>query len=113
MQRFIYDLGDGQWNIPRLRALLEEALREQKAFQDFEVVHSFPKIGRKVMLVNARQLFHDSSNTAHILVAIEDITDRKRISDELVRSNEDLKRFAYVAAHDLRSPLSSGLNLLH
>jgi PAS domain S-box-containing protein len=112
LEQYIYDLGNGQWNIPSLRALLEETLTQDKSFQDFEVVHTFSKIGRKVMLVNARKLFYDSNNTEHILVAIEDITERKRISDELVRSNEDLQRFAYVAAHDLRSPLNSGLSLL-
>ena len=64
------------------------------------------------MLLNARKLFRASNNTEHILLAIEDITERKRILDELVRSNEDLQRFAYVAAHDLRSPLNSGLSLL-
>ena len=64
------------------------------------------------MLLNARKLFRASNNTEHILLAIEDITERKHILDELVRSKEDLQRFAYVAAHDLRSPLNSGLNLL-
>ena len=112
LQHFIYDLGDGQWNIPGLRTLLEEVLPQHKAFHDFEVVHRFPTIGRRVMLLNARKLFRTSNNTEHIFLAIEDITQRKRILDELVRSNEDLQRFAYVAAHDLRSPLNSGLNLL-
>ena len=64
------------------------------------------------MLLNARKLVRASNNTEHILLAIEDITERKRISDELVRSNEDLQRFAYIAARDLRSPLNAGLNLL-
>ena len=112
IEQFIYDLGDGQWNVPGLRILLEEVLPQHKAFQDFEVALTFPKIGRKVMLLNARKLFRASNNTEHILLAIEDITERKRVSEELVRSNEDLQRFAYVAAHDLRSPLNSGLNLL-
>jgi two-component system CheB/CheR fusion protein len=111
LQQFIYDLGDGQWNIPRLRVLLEEVIPQHKAFRDFEVTHTFPVIGRRVMLLNARRLI-GGNNTEHILLAIEDITERKRILDELVRSNEDLQRFAYVAAHDLRSPLNSGLNLL-
>ncbi len=64
------------------------------------------------MLLNARKLFRASNNTEHIFLAIEDVTQRKRILDELVRSNEDLQRFAYVSAHDLRSPLNSGLSLL-
>jgi light-regulated signal transduction histidine kinase (bacteriophytochrome) len=64
------------------------------------------------MLLNARRLWRETNNTEHILLAIEDVTERQRIADELVRSNEDLQRFAYVAAHDLRSPLNSGLSLL-
>lgn len=112
LNQFVFNLGSGQWNIPALRALLEEVLPQHKAFDDFEVTHTFPGIGKKVMLLNARKLWREANNTEHILLAIEDVTERKRISDELVSSNEDLQRFAYVAAHDLRSPLNSGLNLL-
>lgn len=110
--RHVYDLGNGQWNIPALRTLLEEVLPQHKAFDDFEVTHNFPDLGKKIMLLNARQLWRETNNTEHVLLAIEDVTERKRVSDELVRSNEDLQRFAYVAAHDLRSPLNSGMNLL-
>lgn len=110
--RFVYDLGNGQWDIPALRTLLEEVLPKEKAFEDFEVTHTFPSLGERVMLLNGRKLWRESNNTEHILLAIEDVTERKRIADELVRSNEDLQRFAYVAAHDLRAPLNSGLSLL-
>jgi PAS domain S-box-containing protein len=110
--RFIYDLGNGEWNLPALRTLLERVLPEKKAFDDFEVAHDFPGIGKKIMLLNARKLWREANNAEHILLAIEDVTERKRVSDELVRSNEDLQRFAYVAAHDLRSPLNSGISLL-
>ena len=98
VQQFIYDVGNGQWNIPSLRILLEEVLPQHKAFQDFEVAHTFPAIGRRVMLLNARKLVRASNNTEHILLAIEGITERKRISDELVRSNEDLRRCRQTAA---------------
>ena len=64
------------------------------------------------MLLNARKLWREGNNTQHILLAMEDITERKRAEEDLVRSNEDLQSFAYIAAHDLRSPLNSGLNLL-
>ncbi|MBV8845458.1 MAG: PAS domain-containing protein [Bryobacterales bacterium] len=110
--RFVYDLGDGQWNIPELRKLLEEVLPEQKAFDDFEVSHDFPSIGHRVMLLNARKLWRPGNHSMFVLLAIEDVTERKRLSDELIRSNEELQAFAYVAAHDLRSPLNSGLALL-
>jgi light-regulated signal transduction histidine kinase (bacteriophytochrome) len=108
---FIYDVGNGQWNIPALRTLLEGVLQDGKEFQDFEVTHDFPQLGRRVMLINARKLWTKENHSLLVLVAIEDGTERKRIHEELVRSNEDLQRFAYVAAHDLRSPLHSALNL--
>ncbi|MDX2153701.1 MAG: ATP-binding protein [Bryobacteraceae bacterium] len=109
--RFVYDLGNGQWNIPALRRLLEDVINAGRDFEDFEVIHEFPQLGRRVMLINARKLWTEGSDPALVLMAIEDITERKRLHDELVRSNEDLQRFAYVAAHDLRTPLNAALNL--
>jgi signal transduction histidine kinase len=110
-RQLIHTLGDGQWDIPALRTLLGEVLRTEKSFRDFEVVHDFPTLGRRVMLLNARKLWRAGNHSELILLAIEDVTERKRLEDELVRSNEDMQRFAYVAAHDLRSPLNSALKL--
>lgn len=107
--QFIYDLGNGQWNIPALRILLENVLNNNQEFRDFEVTHDFPKLGHRVMLINARKLWTKEDDSPLVLMAIEDITERKRIHEELVRSNEGLQRFAYTAAHDLRSPLNSAL----
>jgi two-component system CheB/CheR fusion protein len=109
--RFLYDLGNGQWNIPKLRTLLEEVLPLKKALQDFEIVHDFPTLGNRVMLLNARSLWREDDQTMLFLLAIEDITERKRIEEELLQSNEDLQRFAYAAAHDLRAPLNGALSL--
>ena len=109
--QFICDLGNGQWNIPALNKLLGEVLPQEKSLRDFEVVHDFPGLGRRVMLLNARKLRREGNQTERVLLAIEDITERKRLVDELLRSNEDLQRFAYVAAHDLRSPLNAALNI--
>jgi light-regulated signal transduction histidine kinase (bacteriophytochrome) len=64
------------------------------------------------MLVNGTRLLQQDDEPEGVLLAIEDVTARKKIEDDLIRSNEDLQRFAYVAAHDLRSPLNSGLRLL-
>ena len=64
------------------------------------------------MLVNGTRLLQEDDEPEGVLLAIEDVTARKKIEDDLIRSNEDLQRFAYVAAHDVRSPLNSGLRLL-
>jgi two-component system CheB/CheR fusion protein len=61
--RFVYELGDGQWNIPALRTLLEEILPLRQAFADFEVVHDFPGLGRRVMLLNGRKLWRKGTQT--------------------------------------------------
>lgn len=73
IDRLVYDLGDGQWDISRLRSLLEEVLPQNTSFEDFEVTHNFPSIGRRVMLLNARRLYREPNNTQFILLAIEDI----------------------------------------
>jgi len=56
-QKLVYDLGNGQWNSPQLRSLLEDILPKSTFFKDFEVEHEFPLIGKKVMMVNARNVF--------------------------------------------------------
>jgi PAS domain S-box-containing protein len=109
--RYLYDIGDLQWSSSALRTLLEQVLTAGKEFHDFEVTHDFPVLGRRVMLLNARKLWTPEADQNLILLAIEDITERKRVADELVRSNEELQHFVYGAAHDLRSPLNAALSL--
>lgn len=70
----IFDLGNGQWNIPDLRVLLEDILREKTVFEGYEVVHEFPNVGLRKMLVNARRIVGSHNQTKLILMAIEDIT---------------------------------------
>ena len=89
----IYDLGNRQWNIPRLRKLLEDILPQNTSFHDFEVEHDFETIGRKVMHLNARRIYDQGNQTQLILLAIEDVTEReyyKKHLEELVdeRTNE-------------------------
>jgi two-component sensor histidine kinase/PAS domain-containing protein len=76
--RLIYELGDGQWDIPRLRKLLSEILPKQTTFNDFEVEHNFEHIGRKIMLLNARQLDH----MKFVLLAIRDVTAQRLAEGE-------------------------------
>ena len=86
--RMIYELGNGQWDIPELRKLLEEILPEKKVFNDYEVSHDFPSIGLKIMLLNARKL----DDTHQILLAIEDITAKKAIEIRLSNYTKELEK---------------------
>jgi PAS domain-containing protein len=83
--KLVYELGNGQWNIPSLRKLLEEILPNNTFFKGFEVAHEFPWIGRKIMILNAREVHfrNDSSFPPIILLAIEDMTDMMAVADKL------------------------------
>ena len=76
-RRRIYELGRGQWNIPRLRQLLEKILPKRSRFEDFEVAHDFPGVGRRVMLLNARRLEQRPALPGLILLAMEDVTESR------------------------------------
>jgi diguanylate cyclase (GGDEF)-like protein/PAS domain S-box-containing protein len=88
---FIYDLGNRQWDIPKLRVLFEEILPHDTVLNDYEVEHEFLGIGRKIILLNARQIFREKIGSHIILLAMEDITERKlaeeRIS-EVIRQQQ-------------------------
>ena len=75
---FIYELGNKQWDIPRLRELLEEILPQSKTIEGFEVEHDFEQLGRRTMLLNARTILNPRQKTERILLSVEDITERKR-----------------------------------
>ena len=91
--RMIYELGDGQWNIPALRTVLEDVIPKRRTVEAYEVEHEFPTIGRRVMLLNARQVLDEDGSAAALLLAIEDVTQRRdadREKDELLRQKEVL-----------------------
>ncbi len=73
-KHFIYNLGNGQWDIPQLRVLLEEIIPKDHSFEGFEVEHKFPKIGLRKMLLNARRVFGKEISEEKILLALEDVT---------------------------------------
>jgi len=89
----LYALGDGQWDIPALRILLETIIPEHAAMDDFEVEHDFPGLGRRTMLLNARVVLYESSPDRTILLAFTDVTARRQIEREkaeLLQRTEDL-----------------------
>jgi nitrogen-specific signal transduction histidine kinase len=83
----LYKLGNGQWDIPELKKLLEEILPQKKIVKNYEVQHAFQTIGVKTMLLNAGQI--DSVHL--ILLAIEDITERKKLEEKLVGYTKGLE----------------------
>ena len=97
--RIIYDLGKQQWNIPGLRTLLEEILKKENCFDNYEVEHVFPDIGRKIMLLNARRITLKGIGSQLILLAIEDITKRRQL-ENIVEESEDRYRHIYETADD-------------
>ncbi len=108
--RLFYDLGHGEWNIPKLRELLENILPAHSTFRDFEVTHEFAHIGRRVMLLNASEIFDPNAQARTILLAIEDVTERKQAEEALRATNAELQHFAYALTHDLQEPLRMVVN---
>jgi PAS domain S-box-containing protein/putative nucleotidyltransferase with HDIG domain len=95
--RFIYDLGNQQWDIPRLRELLEKILPRNTSFYDFEVEHNFPAIGHRVMVLNASRLYSETKKTRLILLAIQDVTEHKRAEEKLSVSETRYRRLFETA----------------
>jgi two-component system CheB/CheR fusion protein len=94
-RKFLYRLGNEQWNIPKLRTLLEKMSTDNKPVRDFEVSHDFPALGTRTMLLNARRIHEVQANEPLILLAVEDITERKESESALrklaaiVQSSDD------------------------
>jgi two-component sensor histidine kinase/PAS domain-containing protein len=91
--RLLYALGDGQWDIPKLRVLLEKIIPEQGVMEGYEVEHQFPDLGQRTMCLNARQVFYEGGANTTILLGMEDVTERRileREKDELLRQQEVL-----------------------
>ena len=115
-QRLLYALGDGQWNIPALSQLLEDVLPKRHSFDDFLVQHDFEHIGRRTMLLNARRLVQEPDQSGLILLAIQDVTERKALIhqvEKLAAADRVRNEFLAMLAHELRNPLAPLLNVAH
>ena len=97
--QLIYDLGNKQWDIPKLRELLENILPQKTTFNNYEVEQDFAAIGKRVMLLNARQIERASGKERIILLAIEDITERKRL-ENILTDSEELYKGVFKTASD-------------
>lgn len=110
----LYDLGNKQWNIPRLRELLEDILPRNTHFHDFEITHTFPFIGEKTMLLNASRIIQKMNHEELILLAIADVTEKKLFEKELMdakvfaeSATKSKQQFLSNMSHEIRTPLNS------
>jgi two-component sensor histidine kinase len=113
--RPLYALGDGQWQIPALRILLDKIIPERAAMDAFEVEHEFPRIGRRVMLLNARAVFYADHSHTTLLLAFEDVTERRAIErekEELLRQTEELLRQKDVLLRELEHRVANSLQII-
>jgi PAS domain S-box-containing protein len=94
----LYDLGNGQWDIPHLRVLLEDILPKNDTVDDYEIEHIFESIGRKTMLLNARKIREKDNDQPIILLVIEDITERKQLEELLTETEERYRRLFETAS---------------
>jgi len=126
----LFELGNKQWNVPELEKMLVKVLPQKISIVDFELETDFPLLGERIMLLNAVPIIRDHIEEQSILIAIEDVTERRRkhkedmaaaaemermvldrtfslheANIELQLSNENLAQYAYIASHDLQEPL--------
>jgi len=111
----LYTLGDGQWDIPSLRLLLETIIPERTEMDGFEVEHDFPNVGRRTMLLNARQVVYDDSSDSTILLAFTDVTMRRAIEHEkaeLLRQTEELLRQKQILFQEMQHRVANSLQII-
>jgi len=106
--KHLYELGDGEWDIPKLRMLLGKIIPEHGTMEDYEVEHEFPKLGHRTMALNARQVFYKGGAETTILLGIEDVTE-KRI---LEREKDDLLQDKGVLLQELQHRVANSLQII-
>ena len=106
--RLLYALGDGQWDIPKLRVLLENIIPEHGVMEGYEVEHEFPDLGQRTMCLNARQVFYKGGANRTILLGIEDVTERRILE----REKEELLRQKGVLLEELQHRVANSLQII-
>jgi two-component sensor histidine kinase len=106
--RLLYTLGDGQWDIPKLRVLLEKIIPEKGVMEGYEVEHEFPGLGHRTMLLNGRQIFYEGGSPSTILLGIEDVT-RQRVFE---REKDELLRQKDMLFEELQHRVSNSLQII-
>jgi two-component sensor histidine kinase len=106
--KLLYELGDGEWDIPKLRMLLGKIIPERGTMEDYEVEHEFPKLGHRTMALSARQVFYKGSAETTILLGIEDVTEKRM----LAREKDDLLQDKGVLLEELRHHVANSLQII-
>ncbi len=103
----LYEIGNGQWDIPALRAALEVIDTAHTTIESFQVEHAFPSIGRRVMVLNARKVYRPGNNIHQILLAIEDVTERVRVEREHEVACERIAILMQELTHRVKNSLQT------
>jgi two-component sensor histidine kinase len=106
--KLLYALGDGQWDIPKLRLLLEKIIPEHGVMENYEVEHEFPHLGTRTMLLNARQVFYKEGAETTVLLGIEDVTVRRKLEQE----KDDLLRQKDVLLEEIQHRIANSLQII-
>jgi two-component sensor histidine kinase len=104
----LYTLGDGQWDIPVLRTLLGKIVPDESVLDDYEVEHEFPKIGKRTMLLNARTVVSERNAHTALLLAIEDVSERRATERELAQ----LMRQKELLLEEMRHRIANSLQII-
>lgn len=110
--KLIYKLGNGQWDIPELRKLLEDILPKNTFFKGFEVEHEFPTIGRRTIILNARHIHSRDKTTSQlfppiIMIAMEDVSDVMSIANRLAQYTNQLEETLTTRTQKLETQIAT------
>jgi len=103
--RKLYEIGNGQWDIPKLRSLLETIISGPATIEAFEVEHVFPSIGQRVMLLNARKVYRPDNNIKQLLLAIADVTERVKLERSRSAAHERVAALMQELVHRVKNNL--------
>ena len=104
----IYEIDDGQWNIPELRTILETIAKDHATVEGYEVDRDFPRVGRRIMLLNARKVFYEEGAHTTTLLAFEDVTDRRAVEEQV----QELLREKDMLLQEMQHRVSNSLQII-
>jgi PAS domain S-box-containing protein len=103
----LYEIGNGQWDIPKLRTSLKTIVSGRKTIEAFEVEYVFPSTGRRIMVLNARKVYRPGNGTRQILLAIDDVTERARLEREHAAAHERIGMLLQELTHRVKNSLQT------